>query len=175
MANIEQVIDGAHFKKKPIFSSHVIVNLNWGNVFGEQFDNTYGNWNVLLFPSTKQCGSKLHPTDSFISVHKDIWTRMVITEWRVIANIVNNLGVHQYGIGWINYGISTHGNKVQQSGSVVKNLPTSEEDTGSVSWLGRSPGEGNGNLLQYSCLGNPMDRRAWQVAVYGVAKELDTT
>ena len=38
-----------------------------------------------------------------------------------------------------------------------------------------SPGEGNGNPLQYSCLGNPMDREAWWAIVHGVAKELDTT
>ena len=37
-------------------------------------------------------------------------------------------------------------------------------------FLGRSPGEGNGNPLQYSCLGNPMDRGAWQATVHGVAK-----
>ena len=37
-------------------------------------------------------------------------------------------------------------------------------------WVGRSPGEGNGNPLQYSCLENPMDRRAWQATVHGVAK-----
>ena len=48
------------------------------------------------------------------------------------------------------------------SGSVVKNLPANAEDTGSIPGLGRHPGEGNGNPLQYSCLGNPMDRRAWQ-------------
>ena len=41
--------------------------------------------------------------------------------------------------------------------------------------LGRSPGERNGNPLQYSCLGNPMDRGAWQATVHGVAKESDTT
>ena len=46
---------------------------------------------------------------------------------------------------------------------------------GSVVENGRSPGEGNGNPLQYSCLGNPMDREAWWVTVHGVAKELDTT
>ena len=40
---------------------------------------------------------------------------------------------------------------------------------------GRSPGEGNGNPLQYSCLGNPMDRGGWQATVHGVAKELDKT
>ena len=38
-----------------------------------------------------------------------------------------------------------------------------------------TPGEGNGNPLHYSCLGNPMDRGAWQAAVYGVTKELDMT
>ena len=50
------------------------------------------------------------------------------------------------------------------SGSVVKNLPAYAGDAGDmglIHWLGRYPGEGNGNLLQYSCLGNLMDRRAW--------------
>ena len=43
-------------------------------------------------------------------------------------------------------------------------------DPGSSPGLGRSPGEGHGNPLQYCCLENPMDRGAWQAAVYGVAK-----
>ena len=43
-------------------------------------------------------------------------------------------------------------------------------DSGSVPELGRSPGGGNGNPLQYSCLQNPMDRGAWQATVYGVTK-----
>jgi len=55
--------------------------------------------------------------------------------------------------------------------SVVKN-PANSGDTGSISGSGRSPGEGNCNLFQYSCLGNPMDRRAWQTTVRGVTKEL---
>ena len=41
---------------------------------------------------------------------------------------------------------------------------------GSIPWSGRSPGEGNGNSLQYSCLGNPMGRGAWQDIAYGVTK-----
>ena len=61
------------------------------------------------------------------------------------------------------------------SGSMVKNLPANAGDTGSVPGLGRSPGEGNGNPLQYSCLGNPMDRGAWQATVHGVTKELGMT
>jgi len=50
-------------------------------------------------------------------------------------------------------------------------------DTGSIPGWGRSPGEGNGNPLQYSCLGNPMDRGGWWATVHRVAKEteLDTT
>ena len=48
-------------------------------------------------------------------------------------------------------------------------------DVGLSPVLGRSPGEGNSNPLQYSCLGNPMDRGAWKVTVHGVAKELDMT
>ena len=60
-------------------------------------------------------------------------------------------------------------------GSVVKNLPANTGDMGLIPDLGRSPGERNGNPLQYSCLGNPMDRGAWQATVHGVAKESDTT
>ena len=55
-------------------------------------------------------------------------------------------------------------------GSVVKNLPAHAGDVGSISGSGRSPGEENGNPLQYSCLENPMDRGAWWVTVHGVAK-----
>ena len=58
---------------------------------------------------------------------------------------------------------------------VVKNPPANAGDTDSIPGLRTSPGEGNGNPLQYSCLGNPMDRGAWWITVLGVAKELDTT
>ena len=53
---------------------------------------------------------------------------------------------------------------------LVKNLPVMQETTGSIPGLGRSSGEGNGNPLQYSCLGNPMDRGAWKAAVHEVAE-----
>ena len=43
-------------------------------------------------------------------------------------------------------------------------------DAGSISGSGRSPGEGNGNPLQYSCLKNPMDRGGWRATVHGIAK-----
>ena len=60
-------------------------------------------------------------------------------------------------------------------GSVVKNLPANAGDAGSIPGSVRSPGEGNVNPLQYSCLGNPMDRGAWQTIVHGVVKVLDRT
>ena len=61
-------------------------------------------------------------------------------------------------------------------GSVVEESSCYAEDPGSVYGSGRSPGEGNGNLLQYSCLGNPMDRGAWR-ATYSPwgCKESDMT
>ena len=59
--------------------------------------------------------------------------------------------------------------------SVIKNLPANGGDTSLIPGLRRSPGEGNGNSLQYCCLGNPMDRGAWPATVHGVEKESDTT
>ena len=59
--------------------------------------------------------------------------------------------------------MSTHGSDSKESACNARDL-------GSVFGLGRSPGEGNGNLLQNSCLENPMDRGAWRATVHGVAK-----
>ena len=55
-------------------------------------------------------------------------------------------------------------------GPVVKNPPANAGDVGLTPGLGRSPGVGNGNPLQYSCLGNPMDRGAWWATVHSIAK-----
>ena len=53
---------------------------------------------------------------------------------------------------------------------MVKNPPAHAGDVGSIPGLGRGPGGGNGNPLQYSCLENPMDRGGWQAVVRVVAK-----
>jgi len=55
--------------------------------------------------------------------------------------------------------------------AVVKNLPANAGDAGSIPGSGGSPGEGNGNPFQYSCLGNPMNRGAWRATVHGIAEE----
>ena len=60
-------------------------------------------------------------------------------------------------------------------GSVVKNLPANAGDANSIPGSGRSPGEGNGNPPQHSCLKNPMDGGALQTTVHGITGESDTT
>ena len=62
------------------------------------------------------------------------------------------------------------GGWASQGGSVVKNLSANAGDTGSIPGWGSSPGEGHGNLLQCSCLGNAIDRGAWRAAVRGVTE-----
>ena len=58
---------------------------------------------------------------------------------------------------------------------MVKNPPANAGDASLIPGLGKSPGEGDSNPLQYSCLGSLIDRGAWQATVYGVSKESDVT
>ena len=53
---------------------------------------------------------------------------------------------------------------------MIKSLPAMQEDLGLIPGSGRTPGEGNGNPLQYSCLENPMDGGAWRAIIHRVAK-----
>ena len=66
--------------------------------------------------------------------------------------------------------IPGQGNRVFPGGLVVKNLTVNAGDIGSIFGSGRSPGVGNGNSFQYSCLENPMDREACWLTVHWVAK-----
>ena len=59
-------------------------------------------------------------------------------------------------------------------GSDGKESTHNAGDPGSIPGLGRFPGKGNGNPLQYGCLENPMNKEAWQATVHGVAEESDT-
>ena len=86
-----------------------------------------------------------------------------------------NLYIHVkiYQIVYLKYVQSNVNYRGSQVVPVVKNLPANAgdtRDTGSIPGLGRSPGGGNGNPLQYSCLENPMDRGAWWATVHGVTK-----
>ena len=66
------------------------------------------------------------------------------------------------------------GNVISSSSPVVKHSPVSAGDKGLIPRSRRSPGGGHGNVLQYSCLDNPMEKGAWQATVYGITKS-DTT
>ena len=68
--------------------------------------------------------------------------------------------------------------RIFPGGTVLKNPPANGVDIGDLGWTPgwrRYSGVGNGNPLQYSCLGNSMDRGTWWAAVHGVTKELDMT
>ena len=73
-------------------------------------------------------------------------------------------------LSWLEKGSLLQGNRNGMGfagGSVVKNLPANAGGLGSIPGSGRSPGEGNGNPLQYSCLGHAMDRGAWWYSLWG--------
>ena len=70
----------------------------------------------------------------------------------------------------IRYDLETEQQPITRTGSDGKASVYNAGDPGSIPGFRRSPGEGNGNPFQYSCLENPMDRGAWWAAVYGVAK-----
>ena len=83
------------------------------------------------------------------------------------------MGSQRVGHDWVTE-LNWFGTKGGIPGSwVVKNLPANARDMGSIPGLGRSLWEGTDNPLQYSCLGNPMDRGAWWAVVHGVARESD--
>ena len=79
---------------------------------------------------------------------------------RVLEGITEEVIFELSFEGWIGF----------PGGSDGKASACNVGDLGSIPGSGRSPGEGNGNPLQYSCLENPMDRRAWWATVHGVAK-----
>ena len=83
--------------------------------------------------------------------------------WRLLS--LWNKMVNEYF-----YILVLHVTDLEKCSSVGKESPCSAGDPGLIPGLGRSPGEGNGNLLQYPCLASLMDRGAWWAAVRGVAK-----
>ena len=80
--------------------------------------------------------------------------------------------MYPFGLGFASHNIKIWYEILEgfPGGSVVKNLLVKAGDPGSILGSGRSPEEGNGTLLQYSCLENPMDRGAWWATVHRVAK-----
>ena len=86
--------------------------------------------------------------------------------------LIKKIKNHERTRIWSSKGFITHQSRMKgfPGGIVVKNLPVSEGGSGLIPGSERSPGGGNNNPLQYSCLGNPMDRGTWYAAVHGAAK-----
>ena len=109
------------------------------------------------------------------AVNSDNHLKLVITGLiSVILIVVNTVNLQVQGtfvfISWVNSQNCVSFSHGFPGGSVVKNPPAKARDVGVLPGLGRSPGEGNGNPLQYSCLENPMDRGTWWATVHGVTK-----
>ena len=85
--------------------------------------------------------------------------------------IFSLFSISLFHLGWLILGVP-ESLGVSQVAQLVKNLPAVQEIQ-VRSLVRKSPGGGNSNPLQYSCLGNPMDREAWQAVVHRIAKELD--
>ena len=102
---------------------------------------------------------------------KEYWTTLHFSFVKTI-NWQPSWCIHLFGVGW--------GESVSSSArpapvaQMVKNLPASAGDPGSIPGSGRSPGEGNGSPLQYSCLENSTDRGTWQTTVHGVTTKSQT-
>ena len=102
--------------------------------------------------------------------------RIIISSYRCQYLLFSGLGIVVILLGIRCYLVFTRISLVINGfpgGAVVKNPPMNPGDTrdvGSIPGLGRSPGEGNGNPLQYSCLQNPIDRGSWQATVLGLQR-----
>ena len=144
------------------FSS--IFNLSFVKYVGTELADMEGqlkkiNWNVL---DLQCCVSFRCMEDQLLIENSRDYTDKLLQLIRVQQE--SWLQNQHAKINCIFYTINNPG------GSVVKNLLTNAESAGSVPESGRSPGERNGKLLQYSCLGNPMDRGDWWATVHGVAR-----
>ena len=91
-----------------------------------------------------------------------------------MIHILTNINIHIYVVLLLILYIYIHIYVGFPGGSSGEEPPCQHRghSAGSIPGLGRSPGGGHGNLLQYSCLENPMDRGAWRATVHGVAKSL---
>ena len=108
------------------------------------------------------------------SLEKEMSTHSTILAWRIPRTEepggLQSMGLQRVRHDWVTSHTHTMVAEGFPGGSVVKNPPANAGDVGSIPVLGRSPGDGNDNPFQDSCLGNPMDRGAWQDTVHWVAK-----
>ena len=117
-------------------------------------------------------------TFHFHALEKEMATHSSVLAWRIPGTEhpggLPSMGSHRVGHDWSDSAAgAVCSYRGLPGGPVVENTPANAgdaRDAGLISGSGRSPRVGNGNPLQYSCLGNPIERGAWWAAVHGVAK-----
>ena len=115
-------------------------------------------------------------TFHFHALEKEMATLSSVLAWRIPGmgepGGLLSMGSHRVGHDWSDLAAAAAAWRGLPGSSVVKNLPANVGDSSSIPESRRSPEEGNSNPLQYSCLGNSMDRRAYRAGVYSVAKKI---
>ena len=165
--HIGQNPGGVHAKSFQLFSpSRVINSTNFWERWHHMCDITHGALPI------KEAHLRLGVQGLYWGLFMPLVSRFFegqVDAVCVCAHSVvsNSLQSHGLQPTWLLWPWDSPG---KNTGVVVKNLPANVGDMGSIPGWGRSPGEGNGNPLQYSCLGNPMDRGAWWATGHGVAK-----
>ena len=139
-----------------------------------------GAWEATVHGVTKSRTrlSNFTFTFHFHALEKETATHSSVLAWRIPGmgepGGLLSTGSHRVRHDWSDLAaVAALWPVASLGGTVVKNPPANAgntRDSGLIPGLGRSPGEGNGNPLQYSCLENPMDRGAWEATVYGVTK-----
>ena len=132
----------------------------------------------VAHPLIRSICSSIHPLFAFSFSHEQLWgISHVPRSWEFSSPVLHNWGClstlessDEHNQCSETFIVSLLVPACFLGDSVVKHPPANIGDTGSIPGLGRSPKGGHGNLLQCSCLENPMDRGAWQAAVRGAAK-----
>ena len=133
--------------------------------------NYYPYWTSLVAQTVKHLPT-MRETCREVLLEKEMATHSSILAWRIPwmeeLGRLQSMGSQRVGHSWVT---SLHITSITLiGGSDGKASACSVGDLGSIPGLGRSPGEGNGNPFQYSCLENSMDRGAWHAPVHGVTK-----
>ena len=135
-------------------------------------------WDIIDYSMRNQ--TDLEKSVASISLRTSLWKIVLPTDLgrKDSKIIIDEYTYSMLLIEWIHTHTHTHTHTLLLCASVIKNLPANAGTTGDIDLIpgsGRSPGGGDGNPLQCSCLENPIDRGAWQATVPRVTKELDTT
>ena len=137
----------------------------WASVVGQRLKRLPAMWETWV-----QSLGWEDPLEKEMATHSSILAWRI--PWSEQPGGQQSTGLQRVRLSWAT-SLSLSNTHDYHGGSMVKNLSANAGDVGSIPGLGRSPGEGNGNPLQYSCLGNPMDRGAWQATVLEVTRESD--